>query len=128
MKGNLTSPPSYSEFNGEGEASQSKHRTPYKSTWAEPLPEDEIGRQERVKERLKPGIEVVLDGIPGKFRYSGLWDTMHIFYPADGQSLSKIMPQDKIHYLKRDLRGIQYLRLPYTLLADIILSFIPEKG
>ncbi|GEM_PF-3446183 len=92
---------------------------PYKSTWAEPLPADEIARQQAVKSRLNAGLEVTLHGL-GPFRYSGLWDTMHVFYPSGGQRLDRICPGALSRYVKRGLRGILYLQLPYTVLADYV--------
>lgn len=46
---------------------------------------------------------------------------MHNFYPAWGQDLPALIT-DPVgrRYLKRDLRGIWYIRLPYTLLADCV--------
>lgn len=98
----------------------------FKSTWRNPLPEDEIGRQQDVKERLAPGVHVQLnfDGIDlGEFIYSGLWDTMHSFYPVSPLpegGLVSILPTERHRYVRRDLRGREYLSLPYTLLADIV--------
>ena len=103
----------------------------FRSTWRDLLPEDEIGRQQAVKERLCPGVRVLLnfDGIElGEFIYSGLWDTMHCFYPAsDGYingGLTDILPEGRHRYIKRDIRGRKYLSLPYTLLADIVTQIL----
>lgn len=94
-------------------------KTPYKSSWETPLPEDEIGRQQKMKESLKSGMMVeILDY--GKFRYSGIWDTMHVFYPEEDQILRETLPDSEQRYIRRDLRGNEYLELPYTRLADYI--------
>lgn len=89
------------------------------STWDTPLPPDEIERNERVRSRLRPGMRVILDGL-GDFIYSGLWDTMHSFYPASGQNLSQIWGDRPARYLKRDMRGENYLQVPYTRLAEFV--------
>lgn len=97
----------------------------FQSSWREPLPEDEIGRQQEAKESLKSGciVNLCMKGIDlGTFRYSGLWDTMHAFYPAGARSLKEILPQDCQRYLRRDLRGREFLHIPYTILADVIKS------
>lgn len=92
----------------------------FRSTWQHRLPEDEIGRQQEIKERLSPGVHVQLRCL-GEFVYSGLWDTMHAFYPAAGQDLPSLIAPERRRYLKRDLRGRWFIQLPYTLLADEIL-------
>ena len=95
-------------------------REAYKSTWAEPLPADEIARQQGVRSRLNAGMEVNLRGL-GRFIYSGLWDTMHAFYPAATDSLPDAAATGALsRYVKRDLRGRRYLQLPYTVLADYV--------
>lgn len=104
--------------------------TSFRSSWQSRLPEDEIGRQQAMKERLSPGVRVRLnfDGADlGEFLYSGLWDTMHTFRPAPGNpivasvpNLADILPESRRRYARRDFRGDEFLQLPYTLLADII--------
>lgn len=102
----------------------------YKSTWENPLPEDEIGRQQAMKERLVPGIKahLVFDGVDlGMFTYAGLWDTMHNFYPdnpSESRSLRQLLPDTRQRYAHRDLRGREFIRLPYTLLADVIHNLL----
>lgn len=102
--------------------------TPFESTWQSLLPEDEIARQQAVKEQLKPGLTVNLclaETPLGEFIYSGIWDTMHTFYPTDAISnpdLHTVMTGPKARYLRRDLRGRVYVQLPYTILADTITS------
>lgn len=91
--------------------------TTYRARWDQPLPEDEILRQQKMKERLKPGLEVELHGL-GRFIYNGTWDTMHTFYPAEGQDLPSLDGKERPFILKRDLAGRHFLQLPYTLLAD----------
>lgn len=101
----------------------------FKSSWQNALPEDEIGRQQAMKERLAPGTHVILrfDGVElGEFIYSGVWDTMHSFYPAPENALipetiAQLLPDNRKRYARRDLRGREYLQLPYTLLADAIV-------
>lgn len=93
---------------------------PFTSSWQTPLPDDEIGRQQSVKQRLAAGMEVELRGL-GRFTYSGIWDTMHTFYPAAGQNLPAILPEERRRYLRRDLRGRHFIQLPYTLLADEVV-------
>lgn len=91
------------------------------ATWVSPLPADEIGRHERVRAMLRPGMRVTLaDGL-GDFIYSGLWDTMHSFYPAAAQNLPLLWAGRHDRYLKRDLRGEHYLQIPYTRLADFVV-------
>lgn len=92
----------------------------YRSRWDHPLPEDEIHRQQQMKERLKPGMEVHLRGL-GRFTYNGTWDTMHTFYPAEGQNLTEILPPDRRHILRKDLAGRPFIQLPYTILADEVI-------
>ena len=100
---------------------QIRMSTPYKSTWQEPLPDDEIGRQQEMKQRLTPGMHVHLRDL-GEFIYSGLWDTMHAFYPADtATDLPSLVSEPRRRYLRRDLRGRWFIQLPYTLLADEII-------
>ena len=91
----------------------------YQSSWEDRLPADEIARQQTMKERLQPGLEVNIKGY-GRFRYSGIWDTMHTFFPIEGQSLRDLLPQSEQRYIRRDLRRVTYLELPYTLLADYV--------
>ena len=91
------------------------------ATWASPLPADEIGRHERVRAMLRPGMRVTLAGGLGDFIYSGLWDTMHSFYPAASQNLPLLWAGRHDRYLKRDLRGEHYLQIPYTRLADFVV-------
>lgn len=95
-------------------------RAPFRSTWKEPLPDNEIHRQQLVKELLTPGLEVELRGL-GRFIYSGIWDTMHAFYPVEGQDLPAIVAPERRRYVKRDLRGLNFIQLPYTLLADEVI-------
>ncbi|MDE6273047.1 MAG: hypothetical protein K2M31_08595 [Muribaculaceae bacterium] len=100
----------------------------FQSTWQFNLPEDEIGRQQAMKERLEPGLKVslVFDDVElGEFVYSGLWDTMHAFYPLPDNpivsaSIRDALPEARKRYARRDLRGREFIQLPYTLLADII--------
>lgn len=92
----------------------------FESTWRNPLPEDEIGRQQAMKENLKSGMEVSLSGY-GRFRYSGIWDTMHVFYPIENQKLREIVSESEQRYVRRDLRGNFYIELPYTRLADYVV-------
>ncbi|MDE6741916.1 MAG: hypothetical protein K2J58_06250 [Muribaculaceae bacterium] len=92
----------------------------YRAHWNQPLPEDEIHRQQKMKERLKPGLEVELRGL-GRFIYIGTWDTMHTFYPAEGQDLPSIVGKESPFILKRDLVGRNFFQLPYTLLADEVI-------
>lgn len=99
-------------------------RSTYKARWDQPLPEDEIHRQQQMKERLKPGMEVELRGL-GRFIYNGTWDTMHTFYPSDGQNLEEILSKERRFMLKRDLTGRHFIQLPYTILADEVM--INEK-
>lgn len=97
----------------------------YAATWRSPLPEDEIGRQQDMKERLEAGCEVdiVMSGVRlGAFRYAGIWDTMHTFYPLGGDALTPRLPEASRRYCRRDLRGREYLQVPYTLLADVITA------
>ena len=89
----------------------------YRARWDQPLPEDEILRQQKMKERLKPGMEVQLRGL-GLFIYNGTWDTMHTFYPTEGQDLPTLLGEKRLHMLRRDLTGRYFIQLPYTLLAD----------
>lgn len=96
----------------------------FRSTWQNPPSADEIKRQEEMKRRLTPGLRVRLKGL-GDFTYAGIWDTMHTFYPAEDQQLHEVVSGQRRRYLKRDLRGIWFIRLPYTLLADEII--IPES-
>ncbi len=119
--------------------------TPFQSTWQSSLPADEIARQQAVKEQLQPGCTVTLQfgSIPlGEFTYTGLWDTMHTFYPlprknqeqsaageATGENsapaipdLHQLVPADRHRYLRRDLRGRWFIQLPYTILADTVTS------
>lgn len=106
----------------------------FKSTWQTPLPEDEIARQQAVKQRLLTGVKVGLqfEQTPlGEFIYSGIWDTMHTFYPAESNPLSKghdslrnSLSESKRRYCRRDLKGREFLQLPYTLLADVISEFL----
>lgn len=104
----------------------------FRSTWQNLLPEDEIGRQQAMKELLKPGMRVNInfDGTNlGEFLYSGLWDTMHTFYPAPGNpsgngALRDALPETRSRYARRDLRGREFLQIPYTLLADVIKEII----
>lgn len=92
----------------------------FRSSWQNPLPVDEIGRQQDMKSRLTPGLCVELRGL-GLFIYSGVWDTMHVFYPAEQQDLPKLISNDRRRYLKHDIRGRWFIQLPYTQLADHIL-------
>ena len=102
--------------------------TPYKSTWQSRLPEDEIARQQAIREQLQPGCTVILqlDGTPlGEFIYTGVWDTMHTFYPsaeAVESALPALMSDGRRRYLRRDLRGRSFVQLPYTILADTVTS------
>ena len=89
----------------------------YRARWNEPLPEDEILRQQKMKERLEPGMEVELRDL-GRFIYNGTWDTMHTFYPAEGQDLPALLGEKSPHMLRRNLAGRHFIQLPYTLLAD----------
>lgn len=99
-------------------------QAPFISTWDSPLPEDEIARQQRMKELLRPNCEVDLefDSVPlGRFRYAGIWDTMHSFYPLDKSvCISDLLSERGRRYRRRDLRGNEYILIPYTLLADVI--------
>lgn len=100
-----------------------EYDTPFNSTWQSPLPDDEIARQQDMKERLSPGCEVTVsfdNVVLGRFRYAGIWDTMHSFYPLSNRSLADSLPDRGRRYLRRDLRGRHYLLIPYTLLADCI--------
>lgn len=92
----------------------------YRARWNQLLPEDEILRQQKMKERLKPGMEVELRGL-GRFIYNGTWDTMHTFYPSEGQDLSSLAIRESPFILKRDLASRHFLQLPYTLLADEVI-------
>lgn len=92
----------------------------YRATWQQSLPDDEIARQQAMKESLHPGQEVSLKGY-GRFVYSGIWDTMHTFYPVEGQSLRTLLPASEHRYIRRDLRGREYIELPYTTLADYVI-------
>lgn len=93
--------------------------TSFRSTWQSPLPDDEIARQQRTRENLVAGMQVhILD--MGAFVYAGIWDTMHSFYPAEGQDLYTILPAEKHRYVRRDPAGRPFLQLPYTILADHI--------
>lgn len=97
----------------------------YVATWQSPLPEDEIGRQQDMKERLEAGCEVdiMMAGVRlGAFRYAGIWDTMHTFYPIGDGALALRLPETARRYCRRDMRGREYLQVPYTLLADVILA------
>lgn len=97
----------------------------YSATWRSQLPEDEIGRQQDMKERLEAGCEVdiLMSGVRlGAFRYAGIWDTMHTFYPLGGDALTPLLPEASRRYCRRDLRGREYLQVPYTLLADVITA------
>lgn len=95
-------------------------KSTYIARWDQPLPEDEIYRQQQMKERLKPGLEVELKGL-GHFIYNGTWDTMHTFYPAESQNLEELLPQNRRHMLRRDLCGRPFIQLPYTILADEVV-------
>ncbi len=97
--------------------------TTYQATWQEPLPADEIARQQDMKSQLRQGVRVEILRL-GEFTYAGLWDTMHSFYPAAGQDLATLLPPDERHRLRCDLTGRPYLQLPYTLLADYIERII----
>ena len=99
--------------------SRSSLESSVQSTWRNPLPADEIARQQRAKETLTPGCRVEIKGL-GPFTYAGIWDTMHSFNPAASQDLSALLPPEMHRYLRRDLRGLPYLHLPYTLLADYL--------
>lgn len=90
----------------------------HQSTWSELLPEDEIARQEEMKARLHPGCRVRIKDY-GWFIYSGTWDTMHLFYPEGGK-FHREMTDLGEGYIRKDLCGRVYIRLPYTLLADYI--------
>lgn len=100
----------------------------FQSTWQTRLPEDEIGRQQAMKERLSAGLKVslVFDNVElGEFVYSGIWDTMHAFYPLPenplaSASIHDALPESRKRYARRDLRGREFIQLPYTLLADIV--------
>ncbi|MDE7349670.1 MAG: hypothetical protein K2N25_01275 [Muribaculaceae bacterium] len=92
----------------------------YRALWDQPLPDDEIHRQQKMKEQLTPGIEVELRGL-GRFIYNGTWDTMHTFYPAEGQDLQKLASRDNRYRVKRDPGGRNFIQLPYTLLADEVI-------
>ena len=96
----------------------------YKSTWQSRLPEDEIGRQQAIREQLHPGCLVELRfgaSELGRFVYSGIWDTMHVFYPvATATDLETILSGERRRYLRRDLRGKLFVQLPYTILADTV--------
>ena len=102
------------------ESIQKKSSSPFRSSWDQPLPEDEILRQQKMKEKLKPGMEVELRGY-GRFIYNGSWDTMHTFYPAEGQDLPSLAGKGSPCILRRDLAGHHFLQLPYTLLADEVV-------
>lgn len=100
-----------------------------------------------MKERLHPGLRVrlIFDGLDlGEFVYSGLWDTMHAFYPHPENPLAEnplsaaplhdalpenplasasfrdVLPESRRRYARRDLRGREFIQLPYTILADVI--------
>lgn len=96
-------------------------KSTYKARWDQPLPEDEILRQQQMKERLKPGMEVELRGL-GRFIYNGTWDTMHTFFPSEGQDLPSLLGDNRRHMLKRDLSGRHFIQLPYTILADEVIT------
>ncbi|MBD5294805.1 MAG: hypothetical protein HDS25_00590 [Bacteroides sp.] len=118
----------------ESNPAVSRKEAPFKATWQSLLPEDEIGRQQAMKERLQPGLRVRLNFDAtelGEFVYTGLWDTMHTFYPAPenkfSSPLAEILPEGRRRYARRDFRGREFLQLPYTLLADVITAILPQK-
>lgn len=94
-----------------------------RSSWRNPLPENEIGRQQNVIDRLHPEASVELRGM-GSFRYAGIWDTMHSFYPAAGQTPESLSGVILPRYMRRDPRGVWFVQLPYTMLADYVI--IPD--
>ncbi|MDE5850771.1 MAG: hypothetical protein K2H38_11560 [Muribaculaceae bacterium] len=97
-----------------------KSESIYRACWDQPLPEDEIHRQQQMKEQLQTGMEVELRGL-GRFIYNGTWDTMHTFYPAEGQNLQEVASRNNRYRVKRDLGGRYFIQLPYTLLADEVI-------
>lgn len=106
-----------------------------KSTWRNLLPADEIGRQQAIKERLRTGCHAELrfgETLLGGFLYSGIWDTMHVFYPEPDNAIDLVSTLDgnARRYLRRDLRGRLFVQLPYTILADSIISisYPPTEG
>lgn len=92
----------------------------YHARWDQPLPEDEIHRQQKMKELLTPGMEVEIRDL-GRFIYNGTWDTMHTFYPSEGQNLTTLLGDNRRHKMKRDLNGRLFIQLPYTILADEVI-------
>ncbi|MDE6330741.1 MAG: hypothetical protein K2L83_08560 [Muribaculaceae bacterium] len=102
---------------------------PFAATWRERLPEDEIGRQQDVIDRLKPGCVALLAPAPGgvaaatRYRYGGVWDTWHMFYPADAAGDRSLLQSPPAGCrCRRDIRGCECLAVPYTILSELVVA------
>lgn len=88
------------------------------STWQQHPDEDAIARFKSVIEQLKPGMEVSIvegENVYGPMHYTGIWDTLHTFYPKQ-----KDIDIAQSRFYKRDMAGRPHLALPYTLLAEAV--------